>query len=281
MSKSNNVTDFYTDVANAIREKRGTTAKIAPSDMATQIAAIPALQPTLNAPTVSLSSTTLTMTNPSTNGSFTPDYYIIRLTASGDNDQDIYVYDTASKDMSSYFKTAGKTYTMKALASKELFLNSSYSNSVTYTKPAATIYDVILSVYPTKTTATSGTDTTYINFDAATATSSSNVLTIKSNYATNKIVITSGSSTVGTITNTTTTLGGNATDIRIPGITLDTGDLTRIACSKSFLYVRSYTDRRLDPLEDDLGYDTIENSPVTILKENTIYSIPIRVGANW
>ena len=279
MSKSNNVTDFYTDVADAIREKRGTTAKIAPSDMATQIAAIPALQPTLNAPTISLSSTTLTMINPSTNGNFTPDSYIIRLTANGDADQDIYIYNATSKDMSSYFKTAGKKYTMKAVASKELFLNSAYSNSVTYTKPAAITYNVILSVYPTKTTATSGIDTTYIKFDGATATSSNNTLTIKSNFATNKIVITSGGSTVGAITSTRPTFGGTSLDIRVPGITLDTGDLTRIACSKNYLITRPWTERESDPLNDDAG--TIENSPVTVLKEDTIYSIPIRVGANW
>lgn len=279
MSKSNNVTDFYTDIADAIREKRGTTAKIAPSDMATQIAAIPALQPTLNAPTVSLSGTTLKMTNPSTNGNFTPDYYIIRLTANGDDDQDIYIHNTTSKNMSSYFTTAGKTYTMKALASKELFLNSAYSNSVTYTKPAAITYNVILSVYPTKTTATSGTDITYIKFDAATATSSNNTLTIKSNFATNQIVITSGSSTIGTVTNRTVGFGGTSLDKRIPNMPLDTGDLTRIACSKNYLITRPWTERESDPLNDDAG--TIENSPVTVLKEDTIYSIPIRVGANW
>ena len=42
MAKNNNLTDFLTDVANAIRAKKGTTAKINPQDFSSEIASIPA-----------------------------------------------------------------------------------------------------------------------------------------------------------------------------------------------------------------------------------------------
>ena len=40
MAKNNNLTDLLTDVANAIREKKGTTAKINPQDFSSEIASI-------------------------------------------------------------------------------------------------------------------------------------------------------------------------------------------------------------------------------------------------
>lgn len=43
MSKANNLTDFLTDTANAIRAKRGTTAKINPQNFSSEIANIPSL----------------------------------------------------------------------------------------------------------------------------------------------------------------------------------------------------------------------------------------------
>ena len=41
MAKNNNLTDFLTDVADAIRMKKGTTAKINPQDFSSEIASIP------------------------------------------------------------------------------------------------------------------------------------------------------------------------------------------------------------------------------------------------
>ena len=41
MAKNNNLTDFLTDVADAIRLKKGTTAKINPQDFSSEIASIP------------------------------------------------------------------------------------------------------------------------------------------------------------------------------------------------------------------------------------------------
>lgn len=40
MSKRDNLHDFFTDLANAIREKEGSTAKINPQDMAFRVAAL-------------------------------------------------------------------------------------------------------------------------------------------------------------------------------------------------------------------------------------------------
>ena len=40
MAKNNNLTDFLTDTANAIRTKKGTTAKINPQDFSSEIASI-------------------------------------------------------------------------------------------------------------------------------------------------------------------------------------------------------------------------------------------------
>lgn len=41
MAKNNNLTDFLTDVANAIREKDGSTGTINPQDFSDKIKAIP------------------------------------------------------------------------------------------------------------------------------------------------------------------------------------------------------------------------------------------------
>lgn len=41
MSKQNNLTDFLTDVADAIRQKKGTQAPINPQDFSSEIASIP------------------------------------------------------------------------------------------------------------------------------------------------------------------------------------------------------------------------------------------------
>lgn len=83
-------------------------------------------QPTLNAPSISLSGTTLTITNPSSNGSFVTSYTLY-------NGSTV-ITTTTSKtiNLSDYIKTAG-TYTLTVKAKGTNFNDSASSNSVTYT----------------------------------------------------------------------------------------------------------------------------------------------------
>lgn len=66
MSKANNLTDFLTDTANAIRSKKGTTAKINPQDFAVEIESIKPI-PTLQAKTISPSTSQQVVTPDSGN----------------------------------------------------------------------------------------------------------------------------------------------------------------------------------------------------------------------
>ena len=50
MAKNDNLTDFLTDVADAIRAKKGTTDKINPQDFASEIASIETSQEVVEAP---------------------------------------------------------------------------------------------------------------------------------------------------------------------------------------------------------------------------------------
>lgn len=54
MSKENNLTDFLTDVANAIREKKGTTDKINPQDFSSEIESIVSGNGELQAKTIKI-----------------------------------------------------------------------------------------------------------------------------------------------------------------------------------------------------------------------------------
>ena len=77
MAKNNNVTDFCTDLSNAVREKMGTRAKIRPLSVPEIISSIQTGRPTLNRPTIRLSGSTLTITDTS-NGDFTTTYRVYR-----------------------------------------------------------------------------------------------------------------------------------------------------------------------------------------------------------
>lgn len=61
MSKANNLTDFLTDVAQAIRNKKGTTAKINPQNFSSEIASISG-GGALQSKTVTPQKTTVTVT---------------------------------------------------------------------------------------------------------------------------------------------------------------------------------------------------------------------------
>lgn len=205
MAKNNNLTDFLTDVATAIRTKKGTSALINPQDFSSEIASIETgitpsgkktitstdeidvtnfataqvvdsnlvasnikknvsilgvtgtLEegitptgtldittngtkdvtnyasvnvnvplPTLNAPTISLSNSTVTITNPVTNGSFVSGYDVYK------NGTLLASITLATVDLSTLITDSG-TYTITVKAKGTNFNESAASNSVTYT----------------------------------------------------------------------------------------------------------------------------------------------------
>lgn len=83
-------------------------------------------KPTLNAPSISISGTTLTITNPASNGNFVTSYTLYNGSTA--------ITTTTSKtiDLSTYITTAG-TYTLTVKAKGTNFNDSASSNSVTYT----------------------------------------------------------------------------------------------------------------------------------------------------
>ena len=88
-------------------------------------------KPTLNAPSISISGSTLTITNPSSNGSFVTSYTLY-------NGSTV-ITTTTSKtiDLSTCITTAG-TYTLTVKAKGTNFNDSASSNSVTYTLQSQT-----------------------------------------------------------------------------------------------------------------------------------------------
>ena len=131
MAKDNNLTEFLTGVANAIRTKKGTTASINPQNFESEIASIETAKPTLNAPSISLNNSTLTITNPASNGNFVTSYTLYN----GSTE----ITTTADKtiNLSTYITTAG-TYTLTVKAKGTNFNDSASSNSVTYTLKSQT-----------------------------------------------------------------------------------------------------------------------------------------------
>ena len=91
-------------------------------------------KPTLNAPTISLSNSTLTITNPATNGNFVTSYRIFNGSA------ELAVVTSKTVDLSTLLTIAG-TYSITVEASAPNFNNSAASNSVSY-KVAAAGYNV-------------------------------------------------------------------------------------------------------------------------------------------
>lgn len=93
-------------------------------------------KPTLNAPSISLSGSTLTITNPASNGNFVTSYTLY-------NGSTV-ITTTTSKtiNLSTYITTAG-TYTLTVKAKGTNFNESASSNSVTYTLQSQTTTPVI------------------------------------------------------------------------------------------------------------------------------------------
>ena len=126
MAKNNNLTDFLTGVANAIRTAKGTAARINPQNFESEIASIKTEKPTLNAPSISLRDSTLTITNPASNGSFVTSYTLYN------GSTEITTTPDKTINLSTYITTAG-TYTLTVKAKGTNFNDSASSNSVTYT----------------------------------------------------------------------------------------------------------------------------------------------------
>lgn len=163
MSKQNNLTDFLTGVAGAIRAKKGTTAKINPQNFESEIASITTSKPeqektvtitengtfevvsdsgkvmskvtgtvnvasekpTLNAPTISLNGSTIIITNPSSNGNFATSYKVF-------NGSTLLATVTSKTvNLSTYISTVGThSITVKAIGTN--FNDSAASNAVNY-----------------------------------------------------------------------------------------------------------------------------------------------------
>ncbi len=91
----------------------------------TVITAVESEKPTLNAPTISLSNSTLTITNPATNGNFVTSYRIFNGSA------ELAVVTSKTVDLSTLLTDSG-TYSITVKASAPNFNNSAASNSVSY-----------------------------------------------------------------------------------------------------------------------------------------------------
>lgn len=96
----------------------------------TVITAVESEKPTLNAPTISLSNSTLTITNPATNGNFVTSYRIFNGSA------ELAVVTSKTVDLSTLLTDSG-TYSITVKASAPNFNNSATSNAVSYEVAAA------------------------------------------------------------------------------------------------------------------------------------------------
>lgn len=98
-------------------------------DKASVVVAVPSEQPTLNTPTIALSYSTLTITNPASNGNFVTKYKIF---SDGTALTEAVIKGSQTTvDLSTYFTTDG-TYTINVKASAANFNDSALSNGVSY-----------------------------------------------------------------------------------------------------------------------------------------------------
>lgn len=124
-------------------------------------------KPTLNAPTISLSNSTLTITNPAANGNFVTSYRIFNGSA------ELAVVTSKTVDLSTLLTETG-TYSITVKASAPNFNNSAASNAVSYKVAAAIGYKLTVTqvgysignaniVYADGTTAVVENEGTYNN----------------------------------------------------------------------------------------------------------------------
>ena len=96
---------------------------------------VPSEKPTLNAPTISLSNSTLTITNPATNGNFVTSYRIFN------GSSELAVLTSTTVNLSTLLTDSG-TYSITVKASAPNFNNSAASNAVEYVVQAAQKYTI-------------------------------------------------------------------------------------------------------------------------------------------
>lgn len=101
----------------------------------TVITAVESEKATLNAPTISLSNSTLTITNPATNGNFVTSYRIFNGSA------ELAVVTSTTVNLSTLLTDSG-TYSITVKASAPNFNNSAASNAVEYVVQAAQKYTI-------------------------------------------------------------------------------------------------------------------------------------------
>lgn len=96
------------------------------TNKASVVVAVPSYQPTLNAPSISLSGSTLTITNPSTNGNFVTSYKVYK------GGTLLTTITATMLDLSTLITAAG-TYSITVKASGTNFNDSNASSAITYT----------------------------------------------------------------------------------------------------------------------------------------------------
>ena len=147
MAKNNNLTDFLTGIANAIRAKKGTSGAINPQNFEDEIETIVSGDaPQLNPPTISLSGDTLTVTNPATNGNF---FSKFKLFAEGVKKAD---FTETVLNLKTYL-TAEGTYNIAVKCAGAKFKDSELSSAVSWV-----FETLVLSYYGTATSLSYGFD---------------------------------------------------------------------------------------------------------------------------
>lgn len=109
------------------------------SGKASVIVAVPSSQPTLNAPTIAINNSTLTITNPASNGNFVTKFKVF---SNGTALTEAVIKgSTTTVDLSTLLTTAG-TYSITAKASAANFNDSAASSAVEYVVQAAQKYTI-------------------------------------------------------------------------------------------------------------------------------------------
>ena len=180
MAKNNNVTDFCTDLSNAVREKMGTRAKIRPLSVPEIISSIQTGRPTLNRPTIRLSGSTLTITDTS-NGDFTTTYRVYRSGVLS------FISTTKTIDLSEHYG-ADTTNVITVSAYNSRVNESAKSTSVTYA-PSSEGHTVSLMIHDQTMPVATTTQTAYIALNSDYADAAAYTYKVVSDVGNNRILV--------------------------------------------------------------------------------------------